>query len=75
MDNRSAEAHLLAWLRVGVERVVVAVQTVQMWCLEGSLEHTDRIWGAIGWRREVGNLGTYTVLVQLVSPHLIQSSR
>lgn len=50
MDDGATETHLLAWLRVGVERVVVAIQTVQVCCLHCGLMDMGVVGVTRGWR-------------------------
>ena len=56
MDDRTAEAHLLARLRVSVQRVVITVQTVKMRGLHGGLDSASCVGRAVG-RRVARNFG------------------
>lgn len=58
VDDGTAEAHLLARLRVGVQGVVVSVETVNMCCLHCGLNGANRVRCAVG-RWVARNLGTW----------------
>ena len=56
MDNRAAEAHLLARLRIGVQGIVITVQTVDVRGFHSGLDSANCIGRAVG-RRVARNLG------------------
>ena len=59
MDDGPAKPQFLAGLGVGMERVVVTVEAVQMRGFERGLEDACCVGRAMGRRWEIGDLGTF----------------